>query len=80
MGSNCGSNCTERVLELNKAIEAWGDSKSTAASPVTVVDCYTGFDLKTDTYDGVHPNSGGGTKKLADCWFQPLAAAIKAST
>jgi mannan endo-1,4-beta-mannosidase len=78
-GSNCGGNCAERVVEFNKAVETWGASKSTAASPVIVVDCYTGFDLKADTADSVHPNGGSGTKKMANCWFQPLAAAIKAS-
>ena len=46
----------------------------------STVDCNTGFDIEADTTDGVHPNSGSGTKKVADCWYEPLVEAIKAAS
>ncbi|KAI4649774.1 uncharacterized protein J4E79_009619 [Alternaria viburni] len=73
--SNCAE-CGQRVVALNTAIQAWAATKTTADSPITVVDAWTGFDTKTMTGDGVHPNDAGN-KKLAKAWFQPLADAIK---
>ncbi|HZM75490.1 MAG TPA: cellulose binding domain-containing protein [Candidatus Limnocylindrales bacterium] len=72
--SNC-SDCGQRVVNFNNAIPAWASGKSTAQSPVTVVDQWTGFSTATDTTDGVHPNASGD-QKISDRWFQPLAAAI----
>lgn len=78
-GVNCGSNCDTLCAEYNKGVEAFAAAKTTEISPVIVVDCFTGFDVKADFQDGVHPNSGSGTTKMANCWYEPLAAAIKAS-
>ncbi|EPE31216.1 SGNH hydrolase [Glarea lozoyensis ATCC 20868] len=72
--SGC-SDCNQGVINLNKAVVAWAPTKSTAASPISVVDCFTGFNTATDTNDGVHPNNSGNAK-LANCWFTPLKAAI----
>lgn len=76
--SGC-SDCYQGVINLNNAIPAWAASKSTSASPITVVDCWTGYNTATDTVDGVHPNSSGNTK-LANAWFGPLKAAIIAAS
>ena len=65
------------ITELNKAIVAWGPTKSTSRSPVVIVDNNTGFNTTTDTVDGEHPNTKGDLK-LADKFFQPLVDAIKA--
>lgn len=62
------------VVALNDAITAWAPIKSTSSSPITVVDCWTGF-VVSDFTDGVHP-SESGTTKLANCWFEPLKTAI----
>ena len=62
---------------LNSAISSWAPTKSTPASPITVVDCYTGFNAKSDTRDGVH-FSASGDKKVADCFAPELARIIKA--
>ncbi|KFY15606.1 hypothetical protein V491_05632 [Pseudogymnoascus sp. VKM F-3775] len=70
--------CEAGIIALNDAIPAWAAEKSTTESPITVVDCYTGYDTATDTYDGVHPNDSGNVK-LADAWFEPLQAAIAAA-
>lgn len=72
--SGC-TDCPARVVAYNAAIAAWAPGKSTAASPITVVDCWTGFDTTLDFGDGVHPNANGNTK-LANCWYEPLKTAI----
>jgi lysophospholipase L1-like esterase len=72
--SNC-PDCARRVADLNAAIPAWAAGLSTAASPITVVDQWTGFTPATDTYDGVHPNDAGNTK-IADRWYPALSAAV----
>lgn len=69
---SCAS-CGQGVRDLNAAIPAWAAEHGTAASPVTVVDQWTGFDTGTDTYDGVHP-SASGDRKIADRWFAALSA------
>lgn len=71
---NCPA-CAERVTALNEAIPAWADQLSTARSPVTVVDQWTGFDAVADTRDGVHPVDSGN-QKIADRWYPALAAAL----
>ncbi|NUT54068.1 MAG: cellulose-binding protein [Saccharothrix sp.] len=69
--------CTH-VVALNNAIPAWAAAKTTARSPITVVDQWTGFDTATDTGDGVHPNDAG-LRKMADRWYPALAAALNGS-
>ncbi|GIE32477.1 hypothetical protein Ait01nite_055220 [Actinoplanes italicus] len=72
--STC-TDCGQRVVTLNAAIPAWAASLSTAASPVTVVDQWTGFNTTTDTYDGVHPNDAGNVK-IAARWLPAVQAAL----
>ena len=73
--SNC-KDCGDRVVALNKAIAEWGPKTSTSVSPVTIVDCWTGFDDGTMTGDGVHPNDRGNNA-MVSCWLNPLIAAIE---
>jgi lysophospholipase L1-like esterase len=72
--SNCAQ-CGQRVVNLNAAIPSWASSKSTAQSPITVVDQWAGFNTATDTGDGVHPNNAG-IQKLAAKWFSPLTRVL----
>ena len=72
--ANC-ADCAQRVTAFNGAIPAWAAATSTAASPVTVVDQWTGFNTATDTPDGVHPNDNGN-RKIADRWYPALTAAL----
>jgi hypothetical protein len=51
--SGC-TDCAHGVIDLHKAIVAWAPTKSTSASPITVVDCWTGYSTTTDTGDGVN--------------------------
>jgi lysophospholipase L1-like esterase len=76
--TGCGT-CGQRVVELNNAIPAWASGKTTSASPITVVDQWTGFDVATDTFDGVHPVTSG-FQKMSDRWYPPLTAALGAPT
>jgi acyl-CoA thioesterase I len=46
-------------------------TKSTARSPIILVDNFTGFNLDNDTSDGVHPNIQGATK-IANNIYQLL--------
>jgi hypothetical protein len=66
-------------VALNAQIPAWAQSISTAQSPVSVVDQWTGFDDATDTVDGVHPNDSGNAK-MAARWFTPLAALLSGTS
>lgn len=72
----CGT-CADGVVELNAAIPGWAEELTTAESPITVVDQWTGFDVATDTDDGVHPNDDG-FRKMADAWYPPLTDALTA--
>lgn len=69
------TDCPQRAVALNAAIPAWARGKSTAQSPITVVDQWTGFVSATDTGDGVHPNDAG-SQKMADRWYPALTAAL----
>ncbi|MFI1507885.1 GDSL-type esterase/lipase family protein [Streptomyces sp. NPDC020597] len=72
--SNC-TGCAARTVAFNQRIPAWARGISTAQSPVTVVDQWTGFDSATDTYDGVHPNASGDAK-MAARWYPALSALL----
>ncbi|NBH06602.1 cellulase family glycosylhydrolase [Amycolatopsis sp. SID8362] len=77
--SNCAA-CAQRVVDLNAAIPGWAAAHSTAASPITVVDQWTGFDTAADTTDGVHPNGTTGIAKMESKWYPALVAALSPST
>jgi lysophospholipase L1-like esterase len=70
-GCSCSS-CPTAVPALNAQIATWAPTKSTAASPIVVVDQYTGFDAVADTRDGVHPNNTTGSSKMAAKWYAAL--------
>ena len=72
--SGC-ADCPQRVVTFNNAIPAWAAGKSTAASPITVADIWTGINTATDTTDGVHPNDAGN-QKIAAAWYPALTAAV----
>jgi lysophospholipase L1-like esterase len=76
--SNC-ADCGSRVVAFNNAIPGWAAGKSTAASPITVVDQWTGFSTGTDTFDGVHPNDAGN-QKISNRWYPPLSSVLTGAT
>jgi lysophospholipase L1-like esterase len=67
--------CGSRVVAFNAAIPGWASANGTAASPVLVVDQWSGFDATAgvDTVDGVHPNPTSGCPKMANKWYAALA-------
>ncbi len=73
------SACESRVVAFNSQIPGWATSKSTAASPVLVVDLHSVFTAasfapsSTYTADGVHPNLAGA-QLIADKWYAALNA------
>jgi lysophospholipase L1-like esterase len=67
--------CAQEVVALDNALPAWAAGKTTAQSPITVVDQWTGFNSATDSVDGVHPNDVG-FQKMADRWYPAVAAAL----
>jgi len=69
-GCTC-ANCARDVPALNARIVSWAAGISTAASPVRVVDQFTGYDAAQDNVDGVHPNAGGAAK-IAARWYSAL--------
>jgi lysophospholipase L1-like esterase len=58
-------------VELNAAIASWAAASTTTASPVVVVDQYTGFDAATMTTDGTHPNEVGA-QQMANRWLAAI--------
>ncbi|SES27362.1 Lysophospholipase L1 [Streptomyces sp. yr375] len=75
--SGCAE-CAARTVAFNQRIPAWAQGITTAQSPVTVVDQWTGFDSATDTNDGVHPNASGDAK-IAARWYPALSALLTPS-
>ncbi|KAF2658802.1 carbohydrate esterase family 3 protein, partial [Lophiostoma macrostomum CBS 122681] len=71
-----GNSASQSLIDLNTAIRAWAPGKSTDASPITLVDNFTGFNVTTDTVDGEHPNDKGN-QKMADKFFDPLVGAVR---
>jgi lysophospholipase L1-like esterase len=69
-GCSC-TGCPTAIPALNSQIVTFASTKSTADSPVIVVDQYTGFDATQDTPDGVHPNAQGA-QKMANHWYAAL--------
>jgi len=64
--------CPPGVAALNAAIPGWAAGKTTAQSPIVVVDQFTGFDTVADTNgDGVHPDDSG-FQKMSDRWYPAL--------
>jgi hypothetical protein len=71
LSSSACSACGNTVPDLNAALADWAPTKSTADSPLVVVDQFTGFNATSDTKDGVHPNDAG-SQKMAAQWLAAL--------
>ncbi|MEP7142377.1 MAG: GDSL-type esterase/lipase family protein [Ferruginibacter sp.] len=69
----CGNDTAyaQKVIAFNKAIKEFGGKKNTAASPVIIVDQYTGMNPAKNMYDDIHPNDSG-EKKMAEKWFAAM--------
>ncbi|KAF2451499.1 carbohydrate esterase family 3 protein [Karstenula rhodostoma CBS 690.94] len=54
-----GQSVADKVNDYNYAMEGWVKRTTTAQSPIVLVDLNTGFDYKTMTREGEHPNEKG---------------------
>jgi lysophospholipase L1-like esterase len=79
MSAAACSTCPADIVEFNNALPAWASGLTTAQSPITLADQWTGFDAVADTVDGVHPNTGG-FQKMANRWYPTLASALGTPT
>ena len=77
--SGC-TDCETRVEAFNAQVPAWATGKSTAASPIYVVNVWSALQPasvftpnSTNTSDGVHPNPAG-SQLMADKWYTDLVA------
>ncbi|MGH7899624.1 MAG: SGNH/GDSL hydrolase family protein [Candidatus Binatia bacterium] len=59
------------IAALNGEIAALGRRLTTKESIVVVVDQSAGFDPRSDTYDGIHPNASG-EEKMAARWLEGI--------
>lgn len=65
----------KQVQDLNQAIPAWAASKNSTASPIWIVDQWTGF-TSADLKDGIHPSESGDLK-MANKFYPALVQAIE---
>ncbi|MET0391684.1 MAG: GDSL-type esterase/lipase family protein [Chitinophagaceae bacterium] len=74
----CGNDIAyeQAVTDFNRAIAVFAKRTGTAASPVILVDQFTGVDPAADMYDDIHPNEAG-EKKMAKRWFAALQPFLK---
>jgi lysophospholipase L1-like esterase len=79
MSAAACATCPADVIALNNAIPGWAAGLTTAQSPITVADLWTGFDAVADTGDGVHPNDGG-FEKMSNAWYPALTRVLGGST
>jgi lysophospholipase L1-like esterase len=61
---------------LNASIPSWASANTTTASPITVVDQWTGFDASTMTVDGTHPNATGQAH-MATAWMSAISGYLR---
>jgi hypothetical protein len=62
------------VVALNAQLtDSSAASNSTALSPITIIDQWTGFNASVDTSDGLVPNMSG-SQKMADKAYAAVSA------
>ena len=66
-----------QISAFNAQLPALVSAKTSADSPIVLVDQYSGFDPATMTWDGLHPNAQGESQ-MADRWFAKLAPLLDA--
>ena len=79
MSAAACATCPADVVALNNAIPGWAAGLTTAQSPITVADLWTGYDAVADNTDGVHPNDGG-FQKMATAWYPAVTRALGGGT
>ena len=63
----------QAVENMNSVVPVVVKAMNTKASPVILINHFSGFDALIETYDGVHPNAAG-EEKIAQRWFEAIMA------
>jgi lysophospholipase L1-like esterase len=79
MSAAACATCPADVAAFDQAIPAWAAGLTTAQSPISVADLWTGYDAVADNVDGTHPNDGG-FQKMADAWAPALERVLGGTT
>ncbi|HEY7089886.1 MAG TPA: NPCBM/NEW2 domain-containing protein, partial [Tepidisphaeraceae bacterium] len=66
------------TVDLNGRIATIASQKTTAQSPITLVDQYSGFNT-SNLWDGIHPNDTGD-QQMAAKWYSALAGILGTPT
>ncbi|NEM96971.1 SGNH/GDSL hydrolase family protein [Pontibacter burrus] len=75
--ANKNDNYTDNAIrDYNTKIVALAEKLNTAASPVIVVDQYSGFDINTMLADEAHPNERG-EEQMAQQWYNALLPIVR---
>lgn len=74
-----GQFVADKIVDYNYAMEGWVKRTTTAQSPIVLVDMFTGFDYKSMTREGEHPNEQGDVF-MADRFFPALKDAMVQKT
>ncbi len=66
------------LIEFNNRLPSWASGISTSASPVRVVDLYSGYDGKADNQAPryIHPDESG-EKKIANRWYAAISSYLE---
>jgi parallel beta-helix repeat protein len=74
-------NTNSGLITFNNQLPGWASSRSTSASPIVVVDLYSGFDGRADNQAPryIHPDESG-EKKIADRWYSAIAPYLTKGT
>jgi hypothetical protein len=69
----CGTDTAydQAIRIFNETVLQFARKKTTARSPVIIVDQFTGVDPVTEMYDDIHPNTKGELK-MAERWYKAL--------
>lgn len=71
--SAVGASVATLTATLNSQLDAWAASQTSMRSPVRIVDQFTGFNARTETFDGIHPNAAGELR-MAQRWWEAIRA------
>ena len=75
MSAAACATCPADVKAFDQAIPGWAAGLTTAQSPISVADLWTGYDAVADNVDGTHPNDGG-FQKMSDAWAPVVERAL----
>ena len=68
----------DAIVRLNARLADELETFQAPGSPVILVDQFTGFDYRVDTFDGLHPNATGAAK-MVERWYAALTPVLKAT-